>query len=57
MTGRRHAALSTNAAWWDETLRRCDEAEQNPAMLLDADTFFRDVREEIALAENIPPRS
>lgn len=34
--------------WWKETLRRCDEAEKHPERLLDADTFFRNVREEIA---------
>lgn len=33
--------------WWAETLRRCDEAEKHPERLLDADTFFRKVREEI----------
>lgn len=34
-------------AWWAETLRRCEEAEQHPERLLDADTFFREVREQL----------
>ncbi|MCV0371836.1 hypothetical protein [Filomicrobium sp.] len=34
-------------AWWKETLRRCDEAEQHPERMLDIDTFFRKVRAEI----------
>jgi len=38
-------------AWWAETIRRCDEAEKHPERLLDADTFFRQVREKIALAK------
>lgn len=33
--------------WWAETLRRCEEAEKHPERLLDADTFFREVRQEI----------
>lgn len=33
--------------WWDEIKRRCDEAEQHPEKLLDADTFFREVRSSI----------
>ncbi len=33
--------------WWTETLRRCDEAEKHPERLLDADTFFQQVRAEI----------
>jgi len=33
--------------WWAETARRCDEAEKHPERLLDADTFFRQVRAEI----------
>lgn len=40
---------AARADWWAETLRRCDEAEQNPERLLDADSFFRDVRSEISL--------
>ena len=47
----------TKAIWWEETLRRCDEAEQHPEKLLDADTFFRDVREEITRAKKTAPRS
>lgn len=35
-------------AWWAETLRRCDEAEAYPERLLDADTFFQGVREDLA---------
>ena len=34
-------------AWWAETIRRCDEAEKHPERMLDADTFFKKVREEI----------
>ena len=34
-------------AWWEETLRRCDEAEQHPDRMLDVDTFFRSVRADI----------
>lgn len=34
-------------AWWEETLRRCDEAEKHPDKLLDPDTFFRNLRTEI----------
>lgn len=33
--------------WWDEIKRRCDDAERNPEKLLDADTFFREVRAKI----------
>lgn len=44
-------------AWWEETLRRCDEAEKHPERLLDADTFFRDVRDEIARIKQAPPRT
>lgn len=33
--------------WWDETLRRCDEAEKHPEKLLDVDTFFRAIRTDI----------
>jgi Arc/MetJ-type ribon-helix-helix transcriptional regulator len=40
-------------AWWEETLRRCDEAEEHPERLLDADTFFRKVREEIERRKRI----
>jgi Arc/MetJ-type ribon-helix-helix transcriptional regulator len=34
-------------AWWKETLRRCDEAEQQPERMLDANAFFREVRDEL----------
>lgn len=34
-------------AWWQETLRRCDEAEKNPEMLLAPDAFFQGVRQTI----------
>lgn len=33
--------------WWQETLRRCDEADQHPERMLDADTFFRAVHADI----------
>ena len=33
--------------WWQEAIRRYDEAQQHPERLLDADTFFRKCREEI----------
>jgi Arc/MetJ-type ribon-helix-helix transcriptional regulator len=39
--------------WWEETLRRCEEAEKHPERLLDADTFFADVRKEIARRKEI----
>jgi hypothetical protein len=45
-----HALLEKEAekkAWWEETLRRCEEAERHPEKLLDPDTFFRSVREKI----------
>lgn len=35
------------AAWWEETLRRCEEAEKHPERMLDPDTFFRELRAEI----------
>jgi Arc/MetJ-type ribon-helix-helix transcriptional regulator len=34
-------------AWWEETIRRCEEAEKHPERPLDADTFFGEVRKEI----------
>lgn len=34
-------------AWWEETLRRCEEAEQHPESLLDADRFFKSLRASI----------
>lgn len=36
------------AVWWEETLRRCQEAECDPAQLVEPDAFFRRVRQEIA---------
>lgn len=36
------------AAWWAETMRRCDEADAHPDRLLTADQFFASVREDIA---------
>lgn len=41
------AKEAEQAAWWAETLRRCDEAEKHPERLLDVDSFFRGLREEI----------
>lgn len=41
------AREAEKAAWWLETLRRCDEAEQHPEKMLDVDTFFRSVRADI----------
>lgn len=41
--------------WWAETLRRCDEAEAHPERLLDADTFFRNVRKEIETLKQARP--
>lgn len=35
-------------AWWEETIRRCEEAEKHPERLLDPDTFFGEVRKEIS---------
>ena len=35
------------AEWWEETLRRCEEAEKHPEKMLDPDTFFRELRAEI----------
>jgi len=43
--------------WWNETLRRCDEAESNPERLLDADTFFREVRQAINKIKTSSPRA
>lgn len=28
-------------AWWAETIRRCDEAEQHPERMLDQETFHK----------------
>lgn len=39
------------AAWWAETLRRCEEAEKHPERLLDFDTFRRNVRSRIDKAK------
>jgi hypothetical protein len=41
------------SAWWQETLRRCDEAEQRREKLQDADAFFRSVRGRIATAKRV----
>jgi Arc/MetJ-type ribon-helix-helix transcriptional regulator len=35
-------------AWWQETIRRCEEAERHPERLLDADRFFKELWAEIA---------
>lgn len=43
--------------WWRETIRRCEEAEKHPERLLDADTFFRKVRQEIEQIKASTPRS
>lgn len=41
------ARVAESEAWWEETLRRCDEAEQHPERMLDFDTFFSEVRADI----------
>lgn len=41
------AQEALKAAWWQETLRRFDEAERNPERLMDIDSFFRGVHEDI----------
>jgi len=41
------AHQQAKSAWWEETLRRCDEAEKHPDKLLDPDAFFRNLRTEI----------
>jgi Arc/MetJ-type ribon-helix-helix transcriptional regulator len=43
-------------AWWEETIRRCKEAENHPERLLDADKFFADVRKEIDRRKEILKR-
>lgn len=35
------------AAWWAETLRRCEEAEKHPERLMDFDTFVRTLDADI----------
>jgi Arc/MetJ-type ribon-helix-helix transcriptional regulator len=39
--------------WWDETVRRCEEAEKHPERLLDHDAFFRQTRKEIGRRKQI----
>lgn len=39
---------SEREEWWAETVRRCEEAEKHPERLLDAETFFEELRQEIA---------
>ena len=39
--------------WWDETVRRCEEADKHPERLLDHDTFFREVHAEIQRRKKI----
>ena len=34
-------------AWWEEMLRRCDEAEAHPERLLDPEEFHRSVQARI----------
>jgi Arc/MetJ-type ribon-helix-helix transcriptional regulator len=43
-------------AWWEETLHRCEDAEKHPERLLDADTFFADVRKDIDRRKEILKR-
>jgi Arc/MetJ-type ribon-helix-helix transcriptional regulator len=45
------------AAWWAETIRRCEEAERHPERLLDHETFWNKVREEIGRRKQILQRS
>lgn len=35
------------AAWWQETARRCDEAEKSPGILLSAEDFHTQLWSEI----------
>lgn len=49
------ALEEAKAGWWQETARRCDEAEKHPERMIDADTFFESVREEIARTKGAHP--
>lgn len=35
------------AAWWAETVRRCEEAEKHPERLLSAEAFTQELNAEI----------
>jgi len=45
---------SEKATWWAETVRRCQEAEANPRGMIDARTFFANIRDDAsAMAASI----
>lgn len=48
--------LADKEGWWQETLRRCDEAERHPEKMLDPDEFFRTVRAGIQYAKDTKAR-
>lgn len=44
------------AAWWKETIRRCDEAEHHPERMIPHDAFFAGVHADIAELRKRTPR-